>query len=84
VQPVSITTKVVSSNPTHGGAYSIQHYVIKCVSDLRQVADFFPGQLMKVKTDIFLPSSSWRPIRLMKVKTDIFLPCHQVGDLLDL
>ena len=28
-----ITTKVVSSNPVHGEVYSIQHYVIKFVSD---------------------------------------------------
>ena len=28
-------TKVVSSNPVHGEVYSIQHYVIKFVSDLR-------------------------------------------------
>jgi hypothetical protein len=32
-----ITTKVVSSILTQGGVYSIQHYVIKFVSDLRQV-----------------------------------------------
>ncbi len=31
-----ITTKVVSSNPVHGQVYSIQHYVIKFISDLRQ------------------------------------------------
>jgi hypothetical protein len=37
VQSVPITTKVVSSNPVHGKVYSIQHYVIKFVSDLRQV-----------------------------------------------
>ena len=37
---VSITTKVVSSNPVHGEVYSIQHYVIKFVSDLRQVGGF--------------------------------------------
>jgi len=35
-----ITTKVVSSNPIHGEVYSIQHYVIKLVSDLRQVGCF--------------------------------------------
>jgi hypothetical protein len=29
VQSVPIITKVVSSNPTHGEVYSIQHYVIK-------------------------------------------------------
>ena len=36
----SITTKVVSLNPAHGEVYSIQHYVIKFVSDLRQVSGF--------------------------------------------
>jgi hypothetical protein len=34
VQSVPITTKVVSSNPAHGEVYSIQHYMIKFVSDL--------------------------------------------------
>ena len=43
VQWVSITTKVVSLNPTPGEVYSIQHYVIKFVSDLRQVSDFLRG-----------------------------------------
>ena len=37
MQSVPITTNVVSSNPAHGQVYSIQHYVIKFVSDLRQV-----------------------------------------------
>jgi hypothetical protein len=40
VQSVSITTEFVSSNPIHGEVYSIQHYVIKLVSDLRQVGGF--------------------------------------------
>ena len=40
VQSVPITTKVVSSNPVNGEVYSIQHYVIKFVSDLRQVGGF--------------------------------------------
>jgi hypothetical protein len=40
---VPITTKVVSLNPVHGEVYSIQHYVIKFVSDLRQVGGFSPG-----------------------------------------
>jgi len=31
---VSIITKVVSTNPVDGEVYSIQHYVIKFVSDL--------------------------------------------------
>ena len=38
VQSVSITTKVVSLNPVHGEVYSIQHHVIKFVSNLRQVS----------------------------------------------
>ena len=37
MQSVPITTKVVSSNPTQ----AIQQYVIKFVSDLRQVSVFF-------------------------------------------
>ena len=42
VQSVHITTNVVSSNSSHDGVYSIQHYVIKFVSDLRQVGGFLP------------------------------------------
>jgi hypothetical protein len=37
MQPVPITTKVVSSNPAHGEVYLIQHYVKKFVSDLQLV-----------------------------------------------
>ena len=40
VQSVHITTKFVSSNPVHCEVYLIQHYVIKLVSDLRQVGGF--------------------------------------------
>jgi hypothetical protein len=40
VKSVPITTKVVNSNPVHGELYLIQHYVIKFVSDLRQVGGF--------------------------------------------
>ena len=32
--------KVVSLNPVYGEAYLIQHYMIKIVSDLRQVSGF--------------------------------------------
>ena len=35
MQSVPITTNVVSSNPAHGEVYSIQHYVIKFVSELQ-------------------------------------------------
>ena len=40
VQWVPITNEVVSSNPVHGEVHSIQNYVIKFVSDLRQVGGF--------------------------------------------
>jgi hypothetical protein len=40
VQSVPIITEVVSSNTVHGEAYSMQHYLIKFVSDLRQVSGF--------------------------------------------
>ena len=39
VQSVSIT-KVVSSNPAHDEVNSIQQYVIKFVSDMRQIGGF--------------------------------------------
>jgi hypothetical protein len=32
--------KVASSNPVHGEVYSIQHYVIKFISDLWKVGAF--------------------------------------------
>ena len=40
MQSVPIVIKVVSSNPVHVEVYSIQQYVIKFVSDLRQVGGF--------------------------------------------
>ena len=38
--PIYATTKVVSYNSAHGEVYSIQHYVLKFVIDLRQVGGF--------------------------------------------
>ena len=40
MQSVPITTEVTSSNPAHSEVYSIQLYVIKFISDLRQVSGF--------------------------------------------
>ena len=47
VQSVPISPKVVSLNPVHGEVYLIQHYVIKFVSNLRQVSGLlrFPPQM---------------------------------------
>ena len=46
MQSVPIITKFVSLNPADGKMYSIQHYVIKFVSDLRQVGGFLRGTLV--------------------------------------
>ena len=51
VQSVHINTKVVGSNPVHGDVYLIQHYVIKFVSDLRQVGRWFSPVSSTNKTD---------------------------------
>jgi hypothetical protein len=55
IQSVPITTRVVSSNPALGEVYSIQHYVIKFVSDLQQVGGFlrvpqFPPPIKLITT----------------------------------
>jgi hypothetical protein len=54
---VPVTTKVVCSNPAHGDVYSIQHYVTKLVSDLRQVGGFlrvlrFPPPMKTDRHDV--------------------------------
>jgi hypothetical protein len=41
MQSVHITSNVANLNPADGEVYSIQHYVIEFVSDLRQVFSFF-------------------------------------------
>jgi len=48
-----MTTKAVSSNLAHGEVYSMEHYVIKFVSDLRQVDGFLWVLLISstIKTD---------------------------------
>ena len=40
ISDLILTLYVVSLNPLRGEVYSIQSYVIKFVSDLRQVGDF--------------------------------------------
>ena len=57
MQSVAFTTNIVSSNPPHGEMYSLHHYVIKFVDDLRQVSGF------SVLSDFFqqnwLPRYNW-------------------------
>jgi hypothetical protein len=52
VQTVPITTKVVRSNPADGEVYSMQHYVMKFVSDLRHVSGFRRVLLFPPRHDI--------------------------------
>ena len=47
MRSVNTTTKVVSLNPAHGEAYTLQHYVIKFVSDVRQVGGFLQVRLFR-------------------------------------
>jgi hypothetical protein len=67
VQSVPITTNVVDFNHVHGKVYSIQHYVIKFVSDLRQVGGFlrvlrFPPS---IKLETFSTNQRQRPTFIM-------------------
>jgi hypothetical protein len=44
VKSVVTTTKVVSLYSANGMVYSIQHYMIKFVSDFRQISGFLPSK----------------------------------------
>ena len=55
-QSTPIPTEAVSSNLVHGDVYSIEHYVIKFVSDLRQVDGF-------LRVLRFPPPKQWRSFR---------------------
>ena len=55
MQSVPITTKVVSLNLAYGEVYSIQHYVIKFVSNLRHVSGFL--QVLQFPTPIKLTAT---------------------------
>ena len=55
VQSVPIITNFVSLNAAHGEAFSVEHYVIKFVSDLWQVCGVFrvlrfPPQIKLIAT----------------------------------
>ena len=58
MQSVSISTNVFTSDTAHGEVYSIQHYVIKFVSDLIQhyvikfVSDLIQHYVIKFVSDL--------------------------------
>jgi hypothetical protein len=76
MQSMPITTNVVSSNPVYGKVYLIQHYVIKFVSDLRQVGGIlrvlrFPPPikiaeiLLKVVLNTINQAKPFSPVRII-------------------
>ena len=66
MQSVYIITKFVSLNPAHGEVYSIQDYVIKFVSDLRQIVVFsrYSG---------FLHQLNWSPRYIIEILLKVAL-----------
>jgi hypothetical protein len=75
VQSVSI-----SSIPVHDEVYSIQHYVIKFVSDLRQVGGFLRIQhyVIKFVSDLRQVGGFIRYSNLLHRKTDL----HDITEIL--
>jgi hypothetical protein len=78
---VPVTTKVVCSNPAHGDVYSIQHYVTKIVSDLRQVGGFlrvlrFPPPMKLTAT--MLLEVALNSITRTRLHESLFLYLHDV------
>ena len=84
-----ITTKAVSSNPVHGEVYLIQHYVMKCVSDLRQGRWFSLSTLVSSNktdhhdiTEIFLKVALYtinQPTKHVEVPKSILYTGLQTG-----
>ena len=79
---VGFTTKVARSNPVHGEVYSIQHYVIKFVSDVRQVCDLLLVSSTKktdrhditeilLKVALHTTSQSNQPISFINIENNI-------------
>jgi hypothetical protein len=69
IQSEPITTKVVSSNFVHGEVYSMQHYVIKFVSDLHQVGGFL--RVFQFPPPIYLTATIFITEILLKVALSI-------------
>ena len=61
----------MSSNPVHGEVYSIQHYVITFVSDLRQVGGFL--RVEGVKNHQSKPQKKEFPI--LEVSMELAISC---------
>jgi len=73
----AITTKVVSFNPVHGEVYSIHHYVIKFVSDLRQDGGFLrelwlPSPIKLIAT-LVIEILLKKTLNTINIKSDVWL-----------
>jgi hypothetical protein len=79
---VSITTKVVSSNPAHSEVYSIQHYGIKIVIDLRQVGGFL--RVLRFPPPIKLTATIQLKLALNTNPSPILECPHKIGLVLQL
>ena len=73
-----ITTNVLSSNTAHGEVYSIQHYVIKFVSDLRHAGGFPPGTPASStnKTDCHDVAEAWLKVALNTINITLIYVTH--------
>ena len=81
VQSVPITIKVVSSNPAHGKVCSIQHYVIKSDSDLRQMVVSSTNKtyhhdineiLLKVAFNVITPNPTPLQINVLETSEKVY------------
>ena len=77
---MALPINVVSSSPVHGEMYSIQHYVIKFVSDLRHVGGFLRVLRFNLISSTNKTERHYITIRLLKValNTIILTPLIRV------
>jgi hypothetical protein len=80
-------TKVVISNHVHGKVYSIQHYVIKFVSDLRQVHNIFFLKNAYIGSKYYVISESclnihWHDIHLCYIL--VTMTCFKLVSMSDI
>ena len=71
---MALPINVVSSSPVHGEMYSIQHYVIKFVSDLRHVGGFLRVLRFNLIFSTNKTERHYITIRLLKVALNTIIP----------
>jgi hypothetical protein len=81
------TTNVVSSNSGHDEVHSMQHYVIKFVSDLRQVCGFlrvlwFPPPIKLDATILKIYFAEMDFFLFIKLTGNVMLKCYEFAKLI--